>query len=152
MYLFHGKKSPKVAGSSPQNALIPIGTTLARSPPKESIKKRHECLRALCPRLPHAGRGRRGAGLNPRTLNPTWRFMVPIKKFMTVLKTLLVTILGHLRGLSVGFKYCYDWLTSTMNLQASHKHCTLKVRSSAPASAASASRASIRAPCCRDVS
>ena len=29
----------------------------------------------------------------------------------------LITILGHLRGLYVAYKYSYHWLMSTMNLQ-----------------------------------
>ena len=32
--------------------------------------------------------------------------------------TVLVSISGHVRGLSVGHKYGYIWLRSTMNLQA----------------------------------
>ena len=38
----------------------------------------------------------------------TWRFIV----------TVLITILGHLRGLYVGYKYSHNWLICTMNLQA----------------------------------
>ena len=35
----------------------------------------------------------------------------------TVLIAVLIAILGHLRGLDVGYKYSYNWLISTMNLQ-----------------------------------
>ena len=45
--------------------------------------------------------------------------MVLFKPTTTVLATVLITILGHLRGLQVGYKYSYDWLKSAMNLQAS---------------------------------
>ena len=36
---------------------------------------------------------------------------------ITVLTTVLITILGHLRDLSVGYEYSCNWLISTTNLQ-----------------------------------
>ena len=43
---------------------------------------------------------------------------------MTVLKT----ILGHLRGLRVGYKYRSNWLLSTMNLQVGPSRRTIPAK------------------------
>ena len=40
---------------------------------------------------------------------------------ITALGTVLITILGHLRGLEVGCKYSHTWLISNMNLKVHPK-------------------------------
>ena len=39
-------------------------------------------------------------------------------ELITVLLTLPITMIGHLRGFDVGCKYSYNWKISSMNLQA----------------------------------
>ena len=43
--------------------------------------------------------------------------MVPKNPIIIALINPIMTILGHLKGLEVGYKYSYGWVISTMSLQ-----------------------------------